>query len=77
MHKQLKVAKRQAGSSTTEDSTLEEDAYQRGLVEWPQDHGELGPDKSLDGSADSPNDDDNDQMENYHVMECFASTAQT
>ena len=62
MREQLKLAKRKADSSTTEDNTLEEEAYQRKL-EWLQDRGESEPDKSSDGSADSPDDDD-DQTEN-------------
>ena len=63
MREQLKLAKRKADSSTTEDNTLEEEAYQHKL-EWLQDRGESEPDKSLDGSADSPDDDDDDQTEN-------------
>ena len=63
MREQLKLAKRKADSSTTEDNTLEEEAYQRKL-EWLQDRGESEPDKSSDGSADSPDDDDDDQTEN-------------
>ena len=43
--------------------TLLEEAYQHKL-EWLQDCGESEPDKSLDSSADSPDEDDNDQMEN-------------
>ena len=88
MREQLKIAKQQkANSSTSEDNTLEEVAYQRKL-EWLRDHGETNQDESPDELDESP---DNEQAEKWqapvgavhsihsnseNVMECFASTAQ-
>ena len=55
MREQLKIAKQKANSSTTEDNTLEEAAYQRKL-EWLRDHGESDQDESPNDSDESPDD---------------------
>ena len=57
MREQLKLAKRNANSSTTVDTTLEEEAYQR-RVKWLEDHGEPLTNEPSDGPTDSSNDDD-------------------
>ena len=56
MREQLKLAKRKANSSTTVDTTLEEEAYQR-RVKWLEDHGEPLTNEPSDGPTDSSNDD--------------------
>ena len=66
MREQLKLAKRKADSSTTVDTTLEEEAYQR-RVKWLEDHGEPLTNEPSDGPTDSSNDDDestDEQTEN-------------
>ena len=57
MREQLKIALQKANSSTsTEDNnTLEEEAYQRKL-EWLRDDGETDQDESPDESGESPDD---------------------
>ena len=56
MREQLKIDKqRKANSSTTEDNTLEEAAYQRKL-EWLRDHGESDQDESPNDLDESPDD---------------------
>ena len=55
MREQLKRA--YANSSTTVDTTLEEEAYQR-RVKWLEDHGEPLTNEPSDGPTDSSNDDD-------------------
>ena len=66
MREQLKLAKRNANSSTTVDTTLEEEAYQR-RVKWLEDHGEPLTNEPSNGPTDSSNDDDesaDEQTEN-------------
>ena len=66
MREELKLAKRTANSSTTVDTTLEEEAYQR-RVKWLEDHGEPLTNEPSDGPTDSSNDDDesaDEQTEN-------------
>ena len=56
MREQLKIAKQKANSSsTTEDNSLEEAAYQCKL-EWLRDHDETDQDESPDESDESPDD---------------------
>ena len=55
MREQLKLAKRRADSSTTVDTTLEKEAYQR-KVKWLEDHGEPLTNEHSDGSTDSSKD---------------------
>ena len=62
----VKLAKRQANSSTTVDTTLEEEAYQR-RFKWLENHGEPLTNEPSDGPTDSSNDDDesaDEQTEN-------------
>ena len=59
MREQLKLAKRKANSSTTVDTTLEEEAYQR-RVEWLRDHGESNDEESPEEGEESSGEEQTD-----------------
>ena len=59
MREQLKLAKRKANSSTTVDTTLEEEAYQR-RVEWLRDRGESNDEESPEEGEESSGEEQTD-----------------